>query len=242
MTVRPDGYVQDLASQWVTAAVAAGAPATGRPGGSLDLVRGAGRQGDRAGLRLRAATVAPARLDGRRRPTAGGGPRPRRPPGRGGPDNAGRARPRQRRRGGRRRPAPAAARPGAFDRVLVDAPCSGLGVLRRRPDARWRIQPADVGRLAALQRRLLEAALPLVRPGGLLVYSVCTLTRAETAGIDRWLARGPSRGPSGPAAARAGLGPGRAGAPGCCRRRPAPTACSCWPCGSPGRSASRTDR
>jgi 16S rRNA (cytosine967-C5)-methyltransferase len=71
----------------------------------------------------------------------------------------------------------------------VDAPCSGLGVLRRRPDARWRAQPGDVGRLADLQRRLLSAAIPLIRPGGALIYSVCTLTREETAGIDRWLAR-----------------------------------------------------
>jgi 16S rRNA (cytosine967-C5)-methyltransferase len=80
-------------------------------------------------------------------------------------------------------------RPASFDRVLVDAPCSGLGVLRRRPDARWRVQPGDVSRLAELQRRLLTAALPLVRPGGVLVYSVCTLTREETGGIDGWLAR-----------------------------------------------------
>lgn len=71
-------------------------------------------------------------------------------------------------------------RNGCADRVLVDAPCSGLGVLRRRPDARWRIQPQDVDRLAALQLRLLEAAIPLVRPGGVLAYSVCTLTKAET--------------------------------------------------------------
>jgi 16S rRNA (cytosine967-C5)-methyltransferase len=78
---------------------------------------------------------------------------------------------------------------GVFDRVLVDAPCSGLGVLRRRPDARWRVQPADVDRLCELQRRLLSAALPLVRPGGILVYSVCTLTGEETRGIDGWLAR-----------------------------------------------------
>jgi 16S rRNA (cytosine967-C5)-methyltransferase len=78
--------------------------------------------------------------------------------------------------------------PGTFDRVLVDAPCSGLGVLRRRPDARWRIQPGDIDRLAQLQRQLLTASAALVRPGGLLVYSVCTLTAAETAGIDRWLA------------------------------------------------------
>lgn len=79
-------------------------------------------------------------------------------------------------------------RPRSFDRVLVDAPCSGLGVLRRRPDARWRVQPGDVDRLAALQRALLEAALALVRPGGMLAYSVCTLTAAETRGVDGWLA------------------------------------------------------
>ena len=68
----------------------------------------------------------------------------------------------------------------SFDAVLVDAPCSGLGALRRRPDARWRIQPADVEELAELQRRILLASAPLVRPGGTLVYSVCTLTRAES--------------------------------------------------------------
>jgi 16S rRNA (cytosine967-C5)-methyltransferase len=79
-------------------------------------------------------------------------------------------------------------RSGSFDRVLIDAPCSGLGVLRRRPDARWRVRPADIPRLAALQRRLLRAAMQLVKPGGLLVYSVCTLTLAETAAIDQWLA------------------------------------------------------
>ena len=79
-------------------------------------------------------------------------------------------------------------RPASLDRVLVDAPCSGLGVLRRRPDARWRVQPDDVERLAALQRRLLDGAAGLVRPGGLLVYSVCTLTSTETVEVDRWLA------------------------------------------------------
>ncbi len=78
--------------------------------------------------------------------------------------------------------------PRSFDSVLVDAPCSGLGVLRRRPDARWRVRAGDVERLAALQRQLLTAALALVAPGGRLVYSVCTLTRPETAGVDRWLA------------------------------------------------------
>ncbi len=78
-------------------------------------------------------------------------------------------------------------RPGSFAGVLVDAPCSGLGVLRRRPDARWRVRPGDVGRLAGLQRRLLSASASLVAPGGLLAYSVCTLTLDETVAIDDWL-------------------------------------------------------
>ena len=69
---------------------------------------------------------------------------------------------------------------GAFDRVLVDAPCSGLGVLRRRADARWRIASDDVDELAGLQQRLIDEAATLVRPGGYLVYSVCTLTAAES--------------------------------------------------------------
>jgi 16S rRNA (cytosine967-C5)-methyltransferase len=77
---------------------------------------------------------------------------------------------------------------GSFDRVLVDAPCSGLGALRRRPDARWRIAPADVARLAALQCELVDAAVTLLRPGGVLVYSVCTLTAAESLGVDQHLA------------------------------------------------------
>ncbi len=75
----------------------------------------------------------------------------------------------------------------SFDRVLVDAPCSGLGVLRRRPDARWRIAPGDVEALQHLQRQLISSSVPLLRPGGVLVYSACTLTRAETEQIDRWL-------------------------------------------------------
>lgn len=71
----------------------------------------------------------------------------------------------------------------SFDAVLVDAPCSGLGALRRRADARWRIQPGDVDQLAGLQRRILLASAPLVKPGGSLVYSVCTLTRAESVDV-----------------------------------------------------------
>jgi 16S rRNA (cytosine967-C5)-methyltransferase len=77
-------------------------------------------------------------------------------------------------------------RSASFDRVLVDAPCSGFGVLRRRPEARWRIQPDAVEELAALQRELLMSAAALVRPGGRLVYAVCTLTKAETTGVDDW--------------------------------------------------------
>jgi 16S rRNA (cytosine967-C5)-methyltransferase len=73
-----------------------------------------------------------------------------------------------------------AFRPGSFDHVLLDAPCSGLGALRRRPDARWRIRSADIDDLVALQRRMLAAAASLVRAGGSLTYSVCTVTAAES--------------------------------------------------------------
>lgn len=66
-----------------------------------------------------------------------------------------------------------------YDRVLVDAPCSGLGTLASRPDARWRRRPADLPPLAELQGRLLDAACSALRPGGRAVYSVCTISRAE---------------------------------------------------------------
>ena len=79
-------------------------------------------------------------------------------------------------------------RPGTFDRVLLDAPCSGLGALRRRPDARWRITQSDIGELVEIQRRLFTEAITLVRPGGELVFSVCTITAAETIGFDEWVA------------------------------------------------------
>ena len=77
-----------------------------------------------------------------------------------------------------------AFRPGAADAVLLDAPCSGLGVLRRRPDARWRITADAPDRLATLQRQMVDASVPLVAPGGLFAYSVCTLTAQETIGVD----------------------------------------------------------
>jgi 16S rRNA (cytosine967-C5)-methyltransferase len=74
---------------------------------------------------------------------------------------------------------PAAPLAAAYDLIVLDAPCSGLGVLRRHPDAKWRLKPADVPRLADLQRMLLDAVVPRLAPGGTLVYSVCTFTRAE---------------------------------------------------------------
>jgi 16S rRNA (cytosine967-C5)-methyltransferase len=166
-TERDDGYVQDRASQWVAEAVAAGPgervlDLCAAPGGKATWLAGAG-----AGVV--AADVRPARV----RLIAG---------------NVARLglgdRVAVMAQDGTR----PALRAGSFDRVLVDAPCSGLGSLRRRPDARWRIGRADVDSLVELQRDLVAAALPLLRPGGVLVYSACTLTRAETAGLDEHLA------------------------------------------------------
>ena len=77
-------------------------------------------------------------------------------------------------------------RAASFDRVLLDAPCSGLGVLRRRPDARWRVRPSDVRILAELQREMIVAAAETVRPGGRLVYAVCTVSPKETRQIDEF--------------------------------------------------------
>ncbi len=74
-------------------------------------------------------------------------------------------------------------RDAAFDRVLLDAPCTGLGALRRRPESRWRRQPGDVARLAALQRELLGRALAAARPGGVVIYATCSPHLAETVGV-----------------------------------------------------------
>lgn len=167
VTERPDGYIQDGASQQVAAYVGAGpgervADVCAAPGGKATAMAGAGAAlvvaGDHSAarssrvasnvFRLGLANVAVVVADGLHSPL----------------------------------------RAGSLDRVLVDAPCTGLGVLRRRADARWRVQPGDVERLAELQRRLLDGAAELVRPGGTLVYSVCTLTLDETEGIDAWMA------------------------------------------------------
>ena len=66
-----------------------------------------------------------------------------------------------------------------YDGILLDAPCTGLGVLRRHPEAKWRDDGTSIAKLADVQRRLLDAVAPRVRPGGVLVYSVCTFAAAE---------------------------------------------------------------
>lgn len=85
-----------------------------------------------------------------------------------------------------------AAFPGGFDRILVDAPCTGLGALRRRPEARWRRQPADLVELGPLQRELLRAALDSVRPGGVVAYVTCSPHPAETIAVVQDCLRGRS--------------------------------------------------
>jgi 16S rRNA (cytosine967-C5)-methyltransferase len=167
-TPRPDGYIQDRASQMVVdhlgplAAGGAVLDVCAAPGGKATGLAGPDTTVVAADLSLSRAQVVAANAE----------------------------------RLGAREVATVVAdgtappfRPARFDVVLVDAPCSGLGVLRRRPDARWRVQPGDVERLSAFQRQLLLSAATLVRPGGVLAYSVCTLTSSETAAVDRWLAR-----------------------------------------------------
>lgn len=156
-TERDDGYVQDLASQWVAESVGARAgdrvlDVCAAPGGKATALASDGAYVVAADLRpgrvdlvaqnvrTLGSTVGVLVADGRHPPFP----------------------------------------PASFDRVLVDAPCSGLGVLRRRADARWRVQPGDLEEMVVLQQELLDAAVTLVRPGGTLVYSVCTLTAAES--------------------------------------------------------------
>ena len=75
------------------------------------------------------------------------------------------------------------------DAVLLDAPCSGTGTFRRHPDARWRLKPSDVAVMTALQRALIRSAAAIVRPGGLLVYSTCSIEPEENdAQIESFLA------------------------------------------------------
>ncbi len=107
---------------------------------------------------------------------------------------------------------PAAA--GGFDAVLVDAPCSGLGTLRRHPEIKWRVTPGKLAELAALQRAILKGVAPCLRPGGVLVYATCTTEPEENeAVVEAFLADHPAfrledAGPHlpGPAAALAAKG------------------------------------
>lgn len=83
-------------------------------------------------------------------------------------------------------------RSSSFDHVLLDAPCSGLGTMRRRPEVRYRTDSESVARMGDLQRSLLDAALSLVKPGGTVTYSVCTVTPEETvAVVDGYAAQAP---------------------------------------------------
>jgi len=115
---------------------------------------------------------------------------------------------------------------GGFDRILVDAPCSGLGTLARHADARWRVGPAAIDDLVLLQRQLLEGLAPLLRPGGRLVYATCTVHPRENGElIAAFLAAHPhwrlleswqlwpGQGPAGEAAGPQGQAPGAGGDP-----------------------------
>jgi 16S rRNA (cytosine967-C5)-methyltransferase len=157
VTTRADGYIQDRGSQWVAELVGCGdgdrvLDLCAAPGGKATAMVGDGAFVVAADLQPHRAKliVGNAHRLGRHVPVV---------------VSDGTAPP---------------FRPGSFDRILIDAPCSGLGSLRRRPDARWRITPDDVDELAGLQARMLAAAAPLLAPGGTLLYSVCTLTAAES--------------------------------------------------------------
>ena len=99
---------------------------------------------------------------------------------------------------------------GQADMVLIDAPCSGAGTWRRNPEARWRLDPARLERLRAMQAHVLRFGAPLVRPGGRLVYAVCSLLEEEgPAQVDAFLAANPGWARLDPLAAGRPVGPGR---------------------------------
>ena len=161
-TARADGYVQDESSQLVGAAVCASseelvADICAAPGGKATAMAASGARvvaSDIRASRVSLITANRERLDARSLVVVIAD--------------------------GARLP----YRDASFDRVLVDAPCSGLGALRHRPDARWRIDEAAPDRLASLQFDLLREAERVVKRGGVVVYSVCTLTDAETVAVD----------------------------------------------------------
>lgn len=157
VTTRADGYVQDESSQWVAAAAAVTPgervlDVCAAPGGKATAMASAGGRVVAADQRLGRARLVQ--------------------------ENAAKL--------DLELPVVAADglaapfRSASFDAVLLDAPCSGLGALRRRADARWRIASDDIVELAGLQAQLLAVAAELVAPGGRLVYSVCTITAAES--------------------------------------------------------------
>ena len=79
-----------------------------------------------------------------------------------------------------------------FDAILLDVPCSNTGVIRRRVDVRWRLQAPDIAKIARTQRKILDHALPCLKPGGRIVYSTCSLDREENLGlIEAWLTEHP---------------------------------------------------
>jgi 16S rRNA (cytosine967-C5)-methyltransferase len=177
VTVREDGYVQDRASQWVADALGAEAGEVvldlcAAPGGKATAL--ARHAGSVAAMDVRPGRVALIAENATRLALPNVAPvvgDATLPP----------------------------FRDRNATRVLVDAPCSGLGVLHRRPDARWRVTPKDVASLATLQRHMLDKAAALLAPGGVLAYSVCTLTGAETVDVDAWLAEAhPELRPIGP--------------------------------------------
>ncbi|GAA1751996.1 RsmB/NOP family class I SAM-dependent RNA methyltransferase [Kocuria aegyptia] len=181
VSVREGGVrVQDAGSQLVARALVAAGQVAGVPGGGaeggrwLDLCAGPGGKAallaalaDRREAHLTANEVAPHRAELVRRAL--------RPV----PEHAWTVRTGDGRSAGELlggRPAEEAG----FDRVLVDAPCTGLGALRRRPESRWRRSPRDLAELGPLQRELLHAALDVARPGGLVAYATCSPHAAET--------------------------------------------------------------
>jgi 16S rRNA (cytosine967-C5)-methyltransferase len=180
-SVREGGVrVQDAGSQLVARALlAAGQDADGGAGGGrwLDLCAGPGGKAallaalaDRQGAHLTANEVAPHRAELVRRAL-------RPVPERAWTVRTGDGRAADELLGGR------PVEEAGFDRVLVDAPCTGLGALRRRPESRWRRTPRDLAELGPLQRELLHAALDVARPGGLVAYATCSPHAAETLAV-----------------------------------------------------------
>ena len=81
---------------------------------------------------------------------------------------------------------------GSFNKILLDAPCSGLGTLARHPDARWRISPGKISELVNLQEKLLVGLLPLLKPGGRIVYSTCTIHPKENSlQVEKFISKHP---------------------------------------------------